>query len=132
MMTPCYIIGMGGVAKSRSTLMGGIAKLSTCSIGGIAKFRGENFPDSLFPPPAVVNDVSLNTNQKEFCGYLAYLPSYAHLSHGIFFMTQTVCHLPRGSKLRWREDMSGGLPNAPSTAHWPYLCVKVRAPRGPP
>ena len=22
------------------------------------------------------------------------------------------CHLPRGSKLRWREDMGGGLPNA--------------------
>ncbi len=22
-----------------------------------------------------------------------------------------VCHLPRGSKLRWREDMGGGLPN---------------------
>ncbi len=21
-----------------------------------------------------------------------------------------VCHLPRGSKLRWREDMGGGLP----------------------
>ena len=22
------------------------------------------------------------------------------------------CHLPRGSKLRWREDMGGWLPNA--------------------
>ncbi len=27
------------------------------------------------------------------------------------------CHLPRGSKLRWREVMGGGLPNALGVAH---------------
>ncbi len=26
------------------------------------------------------------------------------------------CHLPRGSKLRWREDMGGGLPNGRALA----------------
>ena len=28
------------------------------------------------------------------------------------------CHLPRGSKLQWREDMGGGLPKRAGTAHW--------------
>ena len=28
----------------------------------------------------------LKTNQKEFCGYLAYLWSLTHLSHGISFL----------------------------------------------
>ena len=30
----------------------------------------------------------------------------------ISFINMIACHLPRGPKLRWREDMGGGLPNA--------------------
>ncbi len=35
------------------------------------------------------------------------------ISLHVLFITQYIvaCHLPRGSKLRWREDMGGGLPN---------------------
>ena len=31
-----------------------------------------------------------------------------HLTWNDYIVT---CHLPRGSKLRWLEDMGGGLPN---------------------
>ncbi len=34
--------------------------------------------------PNILYNTSLNTDQKELCGYLAYLSSYIHLSHGIF------------------------------------------------
>ena len=33
---------------------------------------------------SMVRNSCLNTNQKEFCRYPAYLSSYTHLSHGIF------------------------------------------------
>ncbi len=36
------------------------------------------------------------------------------------------CHLPRGSKLRWREDMSGGLPNLRGSARWLKLISLLR------
>ena len=55
-----HLTGGEGITKFQPNETGGIAKFYNRSIGGITKYRTEIFPDSLVPPPVVVNVMSLN------------------------------------------------------------------------